>query len=416
MLFLRGLDPAARSEGDLDVLVPKGRAIEACRLLAAAAQNAHWYTVSFRNIHYLAQLLLIPPSLEADQAVKVDFFSGLEWYGIGKGTVSKRLFDHLEDTQTCHASVEELAAAVTFLQKTLTSGKLSERDKLRVAAGAEPEKLLTILKQLGLPLSPSSIAQGGMSTFSKWRLRAASSGASSPASAFPWAFKAICAHLRFKSGIGTGAGMVLGLSGFDGSGKSTQMTRILELLERSGAGAPREIHLLPSWIPLPHQLFRRHATEANYTKPYSEAPVSSPLNGGLRLAYYLLAFLVARIWLALGRMRGKVLVMDRSFVDFAADLTRSRIPDYPLPTRLLTFCAPRGLLLFLDVDPQLALARKRELELEKAKELRERYRRMFSILDGRTLDGGAPQSSVTAGILRQLEKWTLDRMAAQDRK
>ena len=413
MLVLRGGDSQARNGGDIDILVPSRDALRACQLVSELARTAGWRLAGFRDIGYMAQVILVRPGCEVDDAIKVDFFAGFEWYGVGSDAVSRRFFKIVEEAAGTAVGVAKLAAAVNFIQKCLIVGRLSERDWARVeAGGASPEFLLVLMRSLGLPLSALDIEKKGVIGFHQWRLRAASACIGGPIGFIAWFPRVALAHLRFKLGFGTYAGHTVGLSGLDGSGKSTQMERLFATYHRAGGEQPQLVHLLPEWIPMPHQLLRRKKTEQNYTRPYSEAPVRSMWSGFLRLCYYLVAFTAAKCWVSGKTMRGQVIVLDRSFLDFAADLTRSRIPDYPLPGWLIRLCAPRGTLLFLDALPETVVRRKGELKLDKATDLRQRYLRAFELVDGTVIEAEGTTDIVFTHILDQIDAVYRARLAA----
>ncbi|NCC04911.1 MAG: hypothetical protein EOM37_12925 [Proteobacteria bacterium] len=402
-LELRGRDGLARAGGDIDLLVPYGCSQQACLLVTEEARKAGWLVMGFRSIGYLAQILLVKPGCE-DTAVKVDFFSGFAWYGVGPDAISQRFFGLVRTAERKAAELERLAAAANFIQKCLIVGRLSERDWLRVqAGGASPQSLLEICRALNLPISREDIEGKGVSGFRKWRLRAASAGICSPLQIVPWFFRVSIAHLIFKLGIGTGAGLSIGLSGLDGSGKSTQMERLFACFKKAGGNQPRLVHLLPEWIPMPHKLVRRRKTEQNYLTPYAEPPVKSRLNGALRLSYYLLAFGIAKVWMRLATLRGQVTVLDRSFVDFSTDLTRSRIPPFRLPGWLIRFCTPKGIILYLDASPETVVVRKGELGIEKAAVLRDRYLRVIEDIKGRVIDAEGLPEEVFRRVLDELD-------------
>lgn len=172
------------------------------------------------------------------------------------------------------------------------------------------------------------------------------------------------------------------------------------------------IHLLPAWIPLPHKIVRRRKTESNYTRPYSEPPVSSRLNGGLRLAFYLCAFTLARLSLWFEMKRGRLLVLDRSFLDFASDLTRSRIPARRLPPWLLRTLMPVGRLFYLDASPEVVVARKGELMLEKARSLRASYHETCHTVGATLLNGDDTPDTVFRELLGHLSQEYMQRLDA----
>jgi thymidylate kinase len=414
MLVLRGSDTHARVGGDIDILVPSREALRACLLLADAARIAGWRLAGFRDIGYLAQVVLVRPGNEKeDEAIKIDFFAGFEWYGVGSDAISRRFFKIVQEAGGTAERVDQLAAAVNFIQKCLIVGRLSERDWGRVAeGGATPEFLVELAQSLGLPLSAYDIERKGVSGFRQWRLRAASAGVGGLIGFAFWFPRAALAHLWSKLGVGTHWGHSIGLSGLDGSGKSTQMERLFAAYRRAGGEQPLLVHLLPGWMPLPHQLFRRTKTEQNYTRPYAEAPVQSRWSGLLRLFYYLVAFSVAKWWMRGVTLRGQVIVLDRSFLDFSADLTRSRIPDFRLPVWLIRLCGPRGTLLFLDALPATVVRRKGELQLDKATDLRQRYLSMFKQVNGAVIDAESTPDIVFADVLNQIDAIYRARLAA----
>lgn len=410
VLPLRGADALAREGGDLDYMVPPGHAVAACRQVAETAMAEGWFLAGFRNIGYLAQIVLIRPGIGGvDDALKIDFFDGLRWYGVGHDVAGQRLFESMIPIQK---DPVKLAGAACFFQKILIVGRESERDWARVAAtGADAPYLAETARTLELPITHSQIESRGVTGPSKWRLRAASGGATGALSALVWLPQATVAHLKFKSGLATKAGLVLGISGLDGSGKSTLVDRLISGIRQAGGETPQIVHLLPDWIPLPHQLFRRKKTQANYTRPYAEPPVSSRLNGGVRLAFYLCAFALARLSLWIGAKRGRLIIMDRSLLDFASDLTRARIPAYRLPGWLLRALMPVGPLFYLDASPENVVARKGELSLEKATSLQASYRETCKIVRATILDGNNPPDTVFKELLGHLSREYMRRIA-----
>lgn len=404
-LVLRGADLHARTGGDLDVLVPSGQGRAACLMVAQEARAAGWYLGSFRDIGYLASVVLIRPDIGGeDEAIKVDFFSGLEWYGVGSGEFTRRFFSLISQAGKDTVESTKLLAAANFLQKCLIVGTLSDRDWARVKdGGADIEYLVNFVRALKLPLSVQQIKAKGVHGIEQWRLRAATSGNKGSLAVVAWFLRVVGAHITFKLKIGFKSGHILGLSGLDGSGKSTQMDRLLKAYKKAGGVAFELVHLLPSWIPMPHQLVKRKVTATNYTRPYAEAPVQSRFNGLLRLGYYLMAFVLAKLWMQATVCRGTVIVLDRCFADFAADLTRSRIPAFQLPGWLIKLVAPKGTLIYLDAAPATVVQRKGELALDKAVALRTRYVETFRFIDGKVINADAAPPAVFEQLVKQID-------------
>jgi thymidylate kinase len=165
---------------------------------------------------------------------------------------------------------------------------------------------------------------------------------------------------------------------------------------------------------MPHQVVRRHKTASNYTKPYSEPPVRSRANGLARLGYYVSAFALTRAWLAICTARGKVVVLDRSVVDFASDLTRARIPAGLLPRPMLRLIAPNGQLFYLNVSPATAVARKGELTLDRAASLQANYLAIARTLRVVVLNADAPANAVFEQFLAVLSKEYMRRISPHE--
>lgn len=402
VLPLRGVDDWAREGGDLDFMVSPGSSIAACKLLAKAAVESGWYVVNFSDIGYLAQITLIRPGMDGkDDAIKVDFFDGLRWYGVGNDTAAIRLFDIAQS----NVNESRLTGAAGFFQKLLIVGQLAMRDWARVTAtGADEVYLAEIAQSIGLPLSPQHVSAHGVLGLDKWRLRASSGGATNILSALIWFVRVSWAHLKFKVRFGTKAGLILSISGMDGSGKSTLVDRLLAAYARAGGSQPKLLHLLPPWLPLPHQIFRRKKTSSNYTRPYSEPPVTSKISGFLRLAYYLMAFAITRVSLSIATVRGKQIFQDRSFVDFVSDLTRARIPQAQLPAWLVRLLRPTGQLFYLDASPEAVVARKGELTLEKAYSLQKNYHATSDVAGVTILNGNNTPDEVFRDLLGHISR------------
>lgn len=414
MLILRGGDEQARADGDIDILVPSGKSIGACQLIADQAKQAGWYLAGFKDIGYVASIILLRPvANDSDDAIKIDLISGLEWYAMGDGSISDKFFELVNRYSNRQEQVDSLIAFATYIQKIMASGQLSERDWSRVHGGAcQNEKLLETAEFIGIPLRSADISITGIHRARQWKLRAASAGVSGPISFALWFSRVVLAHLRFKLGSGSHAGYMIGLSGLDGSGKSTQIDRLSAAFRNAGYVQPHLVHLLPAWIPMPHQLLRRKKTIQNYTRPYTEPVVKSTWNGLVRLSYYLLAFIVAKYSMQIAVIRGKVIVLDRSFADFSADLTRSRIPDLHMPPWLTRLCTPKGSLLYLDASPETAIKRKGELTLEKATLLRERYLNVFQQIGGVVIDAQGPPEIVFRRVLEHIDSVYIRRVKA----
>ena len=167
VLSLRGGDDWAREGGDLDFMVPPGKAVSACRLVARLAESRGWFLALFRDIGYLSQIVLVRPVSDGiDDAIKVDIFDGLRWYGVGRDVAGDKLFG---DILLHGDSKRRVAGAASFFQKIMIVGQGTERDWSRViSAGADTAYLKYIGQELGLLVTESQIQSRGVNGLAKW--------------------------------------------------------------------------------------------------------------------------------------------------------------------------------------------------------------------------------------------------------
>jgi len=167
---------------------------------------------------------------------------------------------------------------------------------------------------------------------------------------------------------------------------------------------PYFIHFVPSFIPLPHQVFKRKKTVNNYTAPYTEVPVKNKLSIVIRKCWYLITFALSKLYVLSLTKTGGLVLSDRSFIDFTADLERVKIPHVefkPFFKRMLTL---KGLNLYLDTNPISAVSRKGELTIERANLLKKRYLLTINQVSGTIIDGELSQTEVSINILNKIDQ------------
>jgi hypothetical protein len=138
--------------------------------------------------------------------------------------------------------------------------------------------------------------------------------------------------------------------------------------------------------------------------------VASKLNGLLRLSYYIVAFTAAKIWCHTKLIQGKIVLFDRSIIDFSSDLTRSRIPHIQLPSSMVRALLPRGTFLYIDASPEVVIVRKGELTLDRASRLAARYDRTVQTTGIVRLNGNKSVESVFAAFLDAVTEKTMQRI------
>lgn len=192
-------------------------------------------------------------------------------------------------------------------------------------------------------------------------------------------------------------GIFIVFEGIDGTGKSTQVDRLCDALQRAGETVVKS----------------REPTDG----PWGKKVRDSAVTGRLPLAEELEAFVLDRrehletlILPALAR--GQIVVLDRYFYSTVAyQGARGGNPD-DLLARMLEFVAVPDLVFLIDIDPTRAIARVREGRAEIPNEFEREstltaVREIFGWLaerrpEIRTIDGSQSIDDVFACLVREL--------------
>lgn len=235
-LILRGMDDFAREDGDIDVLVPRGRSGHALLRVTERALEAGWTVAGVGDIGYLTQICLVQRWGEnrAHRAVKVDLFDGATWAASGSDPLGHALFDGLHKT----LSEAEAIGLATFLQKMLYAGYLRDRDRDRIAAACASERIMAFIDATRLPMSRVEVDQGHVSRWSRWRLRAASAGIGLARGMPGWGLRVVWRKLYFTLVRSCIPGRILLVTGADGLRRAAVIEQLRSLLERVGFPSP----------------------------------------------------------------------------------------------------------------------------------------------------------------------------------
>lgn len=235
-LVLRGMDDFAREDGDIDVLVHRGRSGRALLRVTESALDAGWTVAGVGDIGYLTQICLVQRWGEerAHHAVKVDFFDGATWASSGADPLGRSLFDGLHES----LSEAEVIGLATFLQKMLYAGYLRDRDRNRIAAACEPKRLMAFIDAARLPLTHAEVDRGHLSRWSRWRLRAASAGINRAWWMPGWGLSVIYRKLYFTIVRSRIPGHTVLVTGADGLRRAAVIEQFRSLLERVGFPSP----------------------------------------------------------------------------------------------------------------------------------------------------------------------------------
>lgn len=151
-------------EGDIDVIIQKNDHKKACLSLLEALRKDNFKLISYRELDYMCSIILINNVNFPHESVKIDFFSGLGWYGVSKNDLDKKFFSL--DKQTA-------SAVATIAHKLTYSGGINQKDNQHIGdIFAEGCKILNINDLI----KDSFIHYHKINFFLKWRIRFRISG------------------------------------------------------------------------------------------------------------------------------------------------------------------------------------------------------------------------------------------------
>jgi len=285
-IVLRGLDGFSHDDGDIDVIVPQSLAIRALSLVGEKASENGWAIAGIGDIGYLSQICLVKRWGDdaRHRAVKVDFFNGASWAALGTDPLGRALFDGLEENDE-----REATGVATLLQKMLYAGYLRDRDRERIAATCAYDQIAAFAGETGLPLTRADLEHGRLSRMARWRLRAASAGAS-PVGLPVWIAKVIWRKLHFAVVRSTFPGAILMVSGADGDRWPELAGRFQSLLERSGFPKPTIASrtnvngpAVTSWLLTAWRALRGETVLVNHSRTSSAARIMRRCSTALQI-------------------------------------------------------------------------------------------------------------------------------------
>ena len=400
-IILRG----EKNESDVDLMLAKGYALKAIKILAESGQLFGFKLILVRNAEYVIHLCFVNTEniVEKLQVIKLDIADGLCWRSIGKDLWGHHLLT-LSQTNYHQARI-----TCNCIQKYMCTGDEQYLDGTLSYVRKYWDKQRE--KSILLNQAKADHFQAKNKILTLWKIRLISCfGSISKTNLILFATKLMRAKLVWRQ---KAKGIVISFSGIDGSGKSTNAKMLLSALESAGYSKCKFFHFLPNWIPSPHQLIKRNSIEESrkaYFTPYSKEVSRKPLSL-LRLSYYLICFLVAKIQFKILVAKGYTLILDRSYLDFAVDPERARIKIRNIPTVIHRILFLDGIHFILLPPPEIAIGRKQELTIEKASQLNKSYENLSNHLANINYIRAVNSSEVIESILNRLSMFTLQQVS-----
>jgi thymidylate kinase len=233
--------------------------------------------------------------------------------------------------------------------------------------------------------------------------------------------RAYALGIRAAATKGKHRGAVVAISGLDGAGKSSQATGLVTALQALGIDAATE------WTRITRNrsldLFAAPVKWVLKLRGRKEAPAPAserdePYDPGREFRRK--SPFVTQVWAvvvavtnALTQRRatrshlkaGRVVVCDRYVLDSAVHLRWLYGADrkFSFQTMLVRRLSPKPVSsFFLDIDPQVAYARKPDFDLDELTEQASLYRRLHAEFDAHRVDGTADKNEICAEIAREV--------------
>jgi len=179
-------------------------------------------------------------------------------------------------------------------------------------------------------------------------------------------------------------GFVMTFSGIDGAGKSTVISEISDLIEKRYRKPVKILRHRPSLLPI--LSVRTKGKEKADRDAVSSLPRQGNNNNAcssfVRFCYYYTDYIIGQFIIYLKYvMRGKIVLYDRYYFDFIADVRRSNIklPRSVAESGYFFLMKPK-FNFFLYASPEKILSRKKELSFQLVCDLNTEYSTLFSKL------------------------------------
>lgn len=407
--------PTRLEARDIDIVVAPEDLSRAVDVVMRIAQQFGFRFANYYDDERMRQVALFKRNEQESFDLKIDFFTNSQVFGIQYMSAREMLSDH-----HLHNGIPVVSDVVMVLDKLLFHlavgkslhskydalfGEVARnnrsvlRDRLAglVGAATADDMVSAIIadRSSGIPVLPVSRRAGMFARM--WRRR------KKGASLLMARFVAERVRNRWRP-----HGLLVSVSGPDGSGKTTVIDLALAQLRQCyGADSVEYHHFRPTFLPRIAEVAKAtgavRAVDTDYGRPHRTEP-SGFLGSMTRLSYYALDY-------ALGYFRAvrpslinrKIVVFDRYYYDMICDPRRSRVrlPGWYLRMVGHLLPLPR-FAFFIRVLPEVAYARKQELTRERISGLNDAYgdlvRRGWMI----EIDNNGPAERAAAEIVNHI--------------
>lgn len=196
------------------------------------------------------------------------------------------------------------------------------------------------------------------------------------------------------SGHPAGPGKFVAVLGPDGSGKTTLIAELTEVVNRSG-GCAAIFHWRPQ--------FRRNGGPAIVVAEPHGKPMRSVVASLLKLPYLWWKFSAGYLTQVRPLLRsGKTVIFDRYFHDLLVDPTRYRYNAPEFLARWVAGCIPQpDLWIVLDAPLEILRQRKQEVTLHETARQREAYLALAAVLQNAVVVDSSGAAAHVAGALQE---------------
>lgn len=409
--------PSSNTSKDVDLLIAPNSKEEVISIVNCVCNSLNSQMIKYTTLDYLTSFVFCRHDENLESAlfsIKLDFFFGLSWRGI-QYVKYERVLQNAIDYNGIMVISDADFLLTTLLYNLLYAKGIkpkyyevlhtkykADRTGFNFASGKElGEDLTSVIN--------SALEKEEFSKIDELRPLVCKRLIKTNLLDLGY-YKSFLSHIYSEIRFKSKKGPFIAFFGPDGSGKSSIIEHVIEFY--CGLGMSRNSvsgHFIPPEIPPPHKLFfsPKKVKNQNYTKPYSSKPAGF-LSSQVRALYYLVAFIIARVFCVSPLLRQDLIVFyDRYFLDLIVDPTRYRIRYISKIIKIgYKILRLPDLMFYIDVDQERIIARKKELSPEKIRYLKGRYEELVDKFENMiTIDNNSSLNISVEQTIQEINKY-----------